>query len=151
MTPEEIAEKVAKSMVRLAQWSPGGYWYVDIGEDGRDQDLASAQLLGRDAASEEVKDCRKFFTAKILVAIETALHQCPVPGGLEDDLIDHIRQEIPYALKFSRENLATYLGALMGHIDHLHRIMHTPESQAIAEAYESGRLVGRKEAGNEDS
>lgn len=162
MTPEEIAEKVAKSMVRAEPWERTGNSYVDIGEEGMDQDLAAGMIERHEAVLIYAEDCRKFFTAKILEAIETALHQCPVPGGLSDAELDEYRN-------FARQSLteweSIFAGAqgitaelasaniaarqreleLLTHIDHLHRIMHTPESESIARAYDEGYQKGCRE------
>lgn len=89
-------------------------------------------------------------------AIERALAQCPVPGGLTDEQLSYnldITREVCRIVDDSADHrefvsrelfriVVDRLESLASHVEHLHRIMHTPESQAIAEAYDRGIKEG---------
>lgn len=131
-TPEQIAEDFA---TRIKAERVGAYTHAV--KFGGEAVLKYPDAMSREA-DRDASELRRIVRAWVAEAVERALRQCPVPGGLDDDLLDHIRASATESLDLKRDELATHLAATLGHIDHLHRVMHVPESQAIAEAYEAG-------------
>jgi hypothetical protein len=183
-TPEEIADRFARSSVRSDAVSPEhrmhayGSHLVVIGPEGCavDDSALATQVHDQEKAERLAAAVAEFLRGVILQAVETALRQCPVPGGLPESRLAEIQGWLDGAADFpvppgrtviyppappgslpdpcvalpgarTRDDvercLAQAVRDLKGHCDSLHRIMHTPESQAIAQAYEDGRRAER--------
>jgi hypothetical protein len=152
-TPEEIAREAAVNAVTIHnQWDWGNDFYLSLGwSDVNEPVFKSAPLTAGEVEKDGLR-VQDYLTKLIIGCIEQALTQCPVPPGVSEERLEqiwHLTDIVPLvssgraqdilAHNHGAASLAKMVLDLKDHIDHLHRIMHTPESQAIAEAYDQGR------------
>lgn len=149
-TPSEIARKALEGAFKLEMSAMSGLHLVRA----MGSPVSAASQTGymrEEVARSFVNNLVWALTPTVTEAIEDALRQCPVPGGADDEYLDTIRELLALpsdeyrarAIEVFLRDGEKHTTALIGHIDHLHRVMHTPESQAIAEAYDAGMRAGR--------
>lgn len=111
----------------------------------------------REDAEAAAKQSREALAAVILDAIEDALTGCPVPSPVSDtDLAEIATRYEDFVTTMTRTHSCTREQArdwyvndseadvadLLRHVEHLHRILHSPEGEAIAAAFDQGRRQG---------
>lgn len=146
-TPEEIAREAAEKLVRVVKPV-----YLDepynlmIGAH-KDYTTDSGSFI-HEVRDEIVRE----ITPAITTAIEQALTQCPVPSPVSEERL----HQIIYEWQGMYRNLTNQpVGAvrtahedvddLIAHIEHLHRMLNSPEGEAIAAAYDQGKRDGYRD------
>lgn len=152
-TPQEIADEALVGEVHIQEWSQDGMnSVVTFGGPGEENWFLETRVMPRPQAQALADDLRLYLARLVQGAVEKALTQCPVPPDISEESLDQILDatDIKPALaaakvcdilvaKYSAPQIALMLLDAAAHLKHIHRIMHTPESQAIAEAYDQGR------------
>ncbi len=97
------------------------------------------------------EEYRRDIAAVILAAVERALVESPVPSPVSDVKIAQARVFWDRHKKAKArgepvpKTMLGHVDALLEHIDHLHRMLHSPEGEAIAAAFDAGRAQGFRE------
>jgi hypothetical protein len=146
MTPGRIAREAAEGLVSIESLDhPGKRYVVFVGGEG------NAIWHNAAHADEGAARLRDKLAASHQAAVERALCECPVPGGLGGERLAEMREEFgameaPGGIS---QRLVRQCRDLLAHIEHLTRALHDCGQDGTASVwaagYEAGRAAGLAE------
>lgn len=136
ITPETIAREAAETAVDL-QATALGWYRVGVGPS-----LATEAVRYRDGADKVRGDTVTYLARAVLAAIDRALCEVPVPGGLSAERLAEIRREGRRRVGTGMDDDRTDVEALLDHVAHLTRALHDCGQDGSAKVWAAGYEAG---------
>ncbi len=151
-TPKKLAMEIAEELVVLKKPGSKARYVEILGYGIAIQKTLASKLAQQFETVKTVDRVRRKFAQHIEEAILLAMSECPVPGSpMSEEEHEKIAELIRdwWERNDKASALIEALYKFQDHLDYLHRVMQTPESQEFATGYDVGYKQGYAKAEEE--